>query len=205
MPAGATAAAHTSITTLARFEEELMHVQRSILLFGILGILAVPIGADAQLVRSGSPELTFKAFGTIGFSMTGKTAEVNVSDTAQNISVIVPLGTLSTDNGVRDKHLKDRLEVTKYPTAELSVSKAALKIPAEGQNSSADTDGTLKLHGQSRTVRFHYEAKRNGNAYHVDGKMRVNFNQFGVEVPSYLGITVKPDVDVAVHFDAVDK
>jgi polyisoprenoid-binding protein YceI len=182
-----------------------MYVQRSILLFGILGILAVPIGADAQLVRSGSPELTFKAFGTIGFSMTGKTAEVNVSDTAQSISVIVPLGTLSTDNGVRDKHLKDRLEVTKYPTAELSVSKSALKIPAEGQNSSADTEGTLKLHGQSRAVRFHYEAKRNGNAYHVDGKMRVNFNQFGVEVPSYLGITVKPDVDVAVHFDAVDK
>ena len=182
-----------------------MLVQRSLFVLGILGVLAIPIAADAQLVRSGSPELSFKAFGTIGFSMTGKTSELNVSDSAQSISVIVPVGTLSTDNDLRDKHMKERLEVAKYPSAELSVAKSALNLPAAGQNSSGDAEGTLKLHGQNRPVKFHYDAKRNGNAYHVDGKMRVNFNQFGIEVPSYLGITVKPDVEVAVRFDAVDK
>jgi hypothetical protein len=38
-----------------------MYVQRSILLFGLLGILAIPSGADAQLVRSMPIRLVAKA------------------------------------------------------------------------------------------------------------------------------------------------
>jgi hypothetical protein len=29
--------------------------------------------------------------------------------------------------------------------------------------------------------------------------------EFGIDVPSYLGVTVKPDVQVSVKFDATDK
>lgn len=38
------------------------------------------------------------------------------------------------------------------------------------------------------------------SGYAVDGRLRVNMNQMGIAVPAYLGVSVKPDVDVDVHF-----
>jgi polyisoprenoid-binding protein YceI len=97
------------------------------------------------------------------------------------------------------------LEVQKYPQAELSVPRASLKIPGAGQESAEETQGTLRLHGQNHPVKFQYRAKRNGDTFAVQGTMHLNMNEYGITVPAYLGITVKPDIEVAVKFDAVDK
>ena len=35
--------------------------------------------------------------------------------------------------------------------------------------------------------------------------MHLNMNDFAIEVPSYLGVTVKPDVDVIAQFDVIDE
>jgi hypothetical protein len=35
------------------------------------------------------------------------------------------------------------------------------------------------------------------------GKFRINMNDFGITVPVYLGVTVKPDVDVTANFKLV--
>jgi hypothetical protein len=35
--------------------------------------------------------------------------------------------------------------------------------------------------------------------------MHLNMNDFGIQVPSYLGVTVKPDVDVAAQFEVTDE
>jgi polyisoprenoid-binding protein YceI len=182
-----------------------MKIPRSVFALGLLALVALPYSADAQLTRSGSPEVSFTATGTLGFSMVGKTSELNVSDSAQAITVAVDTTALSTGIGVRDTHMKNYLEVDKFKATSLSVSKSALKIPAAGQTTSGDADGTLSLHGQTHPVKFHYTAKRDGNKFAVDGTMNVNMNDFGIVVKSYLGITVKPKVDINVHFDAVDK
>ncbi len=168
--------------------------------------LTLPCVADAQLVRSGSPDLSFTASGPGGLNIVGKTSDLNVADGAKNITITVPLSNLSTGISLRDKHMKEKyLEVQKYPNAELEVARAALKIPATGAQAAADAEGILRLHGQARPVKFHYQAKRDGSKYAVQGTMHLNMRDYGIVVPSYLGITVKPDVDVAVNFDAVDK
>ena len=167
----------------------------------------LPTVADAQFVRSGgAPDVSFTAAGPAGFKIVGKSSDLSVSDSQAAVTVSVPLSGLVTGIELRDRHMKEKyLEVQKYPQAELSVSRAALKIPGSGQESSDDAQGTLRLHGQTHPVKFHYKAKRNGDAYSVQGSMHVNMNDYGINVPSYLGITVKPDVEVAVKFDVVDK
>ena len=62
----------------------------------------------------------------------------------------------------------------------------------------------MQLHGKSKPITFHYTAKRDGNVFHVNGTIHVNIVDFGIEIPSYLGVSVKPDVDVTVRFDAND-
>ena len=175
-----------------------------IAMFAPVAIL-IPFAADAQLTRSGSPDLSFVAKGTAGLTITGKTSELSVTDNSRSVVVKVPLDGLATGISLRDKHMKDYLEASKYPAAELEVVRSSIKFPGPGQEASADADGTLKLHGVSRPVKVHYRAKRNGDTYAVNGSLHVNMNDYEIKVPSYLGITVKPDVDVSVRFDAVDK
>ena len=64
----------------------------------------------------------------------------------------------------------------------------------------SDAPATLTLHGQSRPVSVHYDAKDDGATFATHGALRVNMNDYGITVPVYLGVTVKPDVDVSASF-----
>lgn len=170
----------------------------------VAGLL--PMVADAQFVRSGEPDVAFTAAGPAGLKFDGKSSQLAVSESANTLTVTVPLAAFKTGIDLRDKHMKEKyLEVQKYPQAELSVARSALKIPAVGQEASQEADGKLSLHGQTHPIKFQYQAKRNGDSFAVHGTMRLNMKDYGIDVPSYLGVTVKPDIDVAVKFDAIDK
>jgi polyisoprenoid-binding protein YceI len=97
---------------------------------------------------------------------------------------------------MREKYL----EVPKYPSATLVVARSALKLPAAGAGVAVDVPGTLKLHGQTKPITFHYEATGDASGFAARGRFRVNMNDFGISVPVYLGVTVKPDVDVTASF-----
>jgi polyisoprenoid-binding protein YceI len=172
----------------------------------LLGALALSVGADAKMSRAGGAAVSFVAVGPAGMKIEGKSGELAVSEEGDDLIVSVPLSPLTTGIELRDKHMREKyLEVGKYPTAELRVPKASIHLPEDGQTSSGDATGTMKLHGRTKSVPFHYEAKRNGPAYVAKGSVRVNMKAFGIEVPSYMGVTVKPDVNVSVAFGAVDR
>jgi len=165
----------------------------------------VPSDAPAQLSEAGSPTIKFIAIGPAGMHIEGKTSELKVLDKNQTISVSVPLARLETGIGLRDTHMREKyLEVQKHPTAELKVARAVLTFPAANAAASADATGDLTLHGVTKPVKFHYEVKH-GADYAVASKMHVNMNDFNITVPSYLGVSVKPDVDIDVSFHVVDR
>jgi polyisoprenoid-binding protein YceI len=62
----------------------------------------------------------------------------------------------------------------------------------------------MTIHGQSRPMTFSYRAHRDHQSYDVTGSLRINIKDYGIDVPSYLGVTVKPDVDITVHYVATD-
>ena len=68
---------------------------------------------------------------------------------------------------------------------------------------SAANGGSATIHGQSKDVTFHYVAKNSG-VIDVTGTTRINVNDFGVKPRSYLGVGIKPDIDINVHFQAKD-
>ena len=115
------------------------------------------------------------------------------------------LATLDTGIELRNRHMREKyLEVQKYPNAMLVVDRSTLRLPDEGRESSGSANGTITIHGQSRPVSFTYKVHRNREAFDVTGSVHVNMNDYGIQVPSYLGITVKPDVDIVAGFVAHD-
>ena len=173
-------------------------------LFGVAALAALPAIADATLRASGTPEVKFTATGPAGLNIVGATHELAVADDGTNVTVRVPLRRLSTGIDLRDEHLKRDLDISHFRTAELTVARSALRLPTGGAVE-ARARGKLKLHGQERDISFHYTAERRRNAIHVEGSARVKMTSFGIAQPTYLGMTVRPDVDVAATFDVIDQ
>jgi polyisoprenoid-binding protein YceI len=165
-----------------------------------MAIVATTALAGAALSKPSDVKVKFIASGPAGLKIEGTTSDLDVADDGTNIVLTVKLANVDTGIAIRDKHTKECLEVEKYPDTKLTVARSALKLPAAGDKSSGDSPATLKLHGKDLPTSVHYDIKGDGSAFLVDGKLHINIKDAGITAPSYAGITVKPDVDVDVHF-----
>jgi polyisoprenoid-binding protein YceI len=170
----------------------------------LFAALSFSLVAAARLSTTGTPSAGFRASGPGGINIDGKTSDLKVADDGTTVNVTVQLGNLDTGMGLRDKHTKEALEVTTYPTAELKVARSELKFPAAGGESTGDAKGKLTIHGQTKDVTFHYTAGLAGDTLSVKGSSNVNMTDFGIKTPSYLGVGVKPEVVISVSFQAKD-
>jgi len=170
----------------------------------VLALITFSLVAAARLSRAGDASTSFKVAGPAGLNIEGKVPDMSIADDGATVTITVPLENLSTGIALRDKHTKNALEVATYPNCTLAVARSALKFPAAGADSSGDAPGKMTLHGQTRDVTFHYTAHLDGDTLDVSGTTRINVDDFGVKRPSYLGVTVKPDVDIATTFHAKD-
>jgi polyisoprenoid-binding protein YceI len=168
--------------------------------FGTVALVcAAP--ALAGLAVTSDRLVTFHAKGPAGLGIDGKGNDVKMSDTAGSLDVTVGLASLRTGIALRDRHMREKyLETHKYPTAKLHVDKHAIQFPSRGKTVNARSSGLLTLHGVTKRVPFRYSATGTPQRASVNGLLHVNMNDFKIHVPSYLGVTVKPDVEVAVKF-----
>lgn len=146
----------------------------------------------------------FNGSGPGGFKIEGTTAAVDVKDPdGKSLTVVVALKDLSTGIALRDSHMRDKyLEVGKFPETTLVVPLSALTIPADGKDGEGDAKGNVTLHGVTKEQAFHYKASCKAGVCDVTGTLPLNMNDYGIKVPSYLGITVKPDLTLTVTFQA---
>lgn len=166
-----------------------------------LSALTTVATADAAWSSSGERRASFKALGPGGLAIEGKGNDVTVKDQGNEIAVIVGLNQMKTGIDLRDRHMREKyLETNKYPKATFTVEKSKVKLPG-----GSEVEGTLQLHGVTKPIKVKYDAKGTDQSLHVQGTARLNMKDFGIQVPSYLGVTVKPDVTVSVQFDAVNK
>jgi hypothetical protein len=170
------------------------------------GVLGFSVAAHAKLSKVSGPDISFTLIGPAGMKIVGTGNELRVVDDGAAVKVTVPLANMKTGISVRDKHMHEKyLQTANFPSADLSVPRASLKSPAAGSNVAQDAAGTLTLHGKSKPVNFHYTSSREGTKFKVHGSMHLNMNDYGIEVPSYLGVTVKPDVDVIAQFEVAEE
>lgn len=143
-------------------------------------------------VQSGSVE--FLAIGTPSFiKVKGEgakpTGTVTIAGGKATGEFKLDLTQFKTGMEKRDTHMKETLEVEKYPTATITFKDVA--VP----NGKATIPAELELHGQKKPVSL--EAEFTGGK--ASGKMRVKLSEFGIKPPSFAGVTVKDDVDVTIN------
>lgn len=163
------------------------------------------IPAAAALGNAGESKVVFKATGPAGLSFEGKNRNVALTESGNNVVLTVKIDGFTTGIALRDRHMKEKyLETSKYPTARFEVDKSKLKFPSGG-SVSGSTEGKLTMHGVTRPVKISYRAEGDSKRAKVEGSAQLNIKEFNIDVPSYLGVTVKPNVDVQVQLGVVDK
>lgn len=161
----------------------------------LLAGLVVSLGFAQPNVGS-VEEVGFIAVGPAGFKINGKTASISVAEEGDFYVLSVPMDTVKTGIDLRDRHMREKyVETQKFPNAELKVSKASLK-EGDGQNAK----GLFKVHGVEKEVAVNYSVSKNAEALLVKGTFNLNLKEHGIEVPNYLGVTVKPEVVVRATF-----
>lgn len=178
-------------------------LSRSALFLGLC--MLAPSAAWAEKLV-GPNSVTFLATGPGGLKIEGKTAALEVKEADGKVTFTVPLAGLDTGIELRNKHMKEKyLEVGKFPTATLVVERATVKPPADGANIAATAPGTLTIHGQTKPATVQYTAKKEQGVYAATGTLNIKLADFGIEVPNYMGITVKQDVEIKVTFKVSEK
>ena len=60
----------------------------------------------------------------------------------------------------------------------------------------------MSLHGKTHDVDARYRIVRTGNRYQVSGNVPINLKDYDIDVPSYLGVTIQPDIETSASFTA---
>ena len=164
-------------------------------------VLALSSAAGAAVTQTGPAAASFTGKGPAGFKLEGKSDQVLVKQDGTRVAVSVPLATLDTGIEVRNRHMREKyLETDKYPNATLLVERSSIKLPAEGATVQGSGRGEMTLHGKTKPVTFQYVIRRENGVYVAEGRVPLNMKEFDINIPSYLGVTVKPDVETAVTF-----
>ncbi len=164
--------------------------------------------ALAAFQVDGKPKVSFFAEGSPGaLDIEGKTSDLSLTDDGTTVKAKVKLEGVSTGIDLRDHHMKEKyLEVGQFPDASVSFARADLQLPTEvGKSTKGELSGTFNCHGVDQPVTVTYSVKKSKSGYAVDASFEYNASNHGVEIPSYLGITVSPEQNARVRFNMTDE
>lgn len=172
----------------------------------VLLLLALPGISEAALELKGVPEsgaVNFLAIGRpsmlkIHGKAPGPTGSFRVDGDKLSGSAEFEIAQLDTGINLRNEHMKEKyLEIKDHPKALLSLTDTPVDKEFENTLSNSGErpfKGKLQLHGQEKEVSGKYRAKDGI----VKAEFQIKLTDFGIEIPSYLGIKVAETVDVSV-------
>lgn len=176
--------------------------------FAALLACTAEVGSAAELKLSA-------ADGEVAFEATGRPSALRIRGTTHSLDgtlkataaglsgdLTVDLDTLDTGLKMRNEHMKNKyLETPRFPKAQLHIGKVGeLKQGAKLVTGLLPFEGTLKLHGVEKPVTGTVELKaiRADSAVPFVATFTISIKDFGINTPSFAGITVTDTVSVKV-------
>jgi len=157
--------------------------------------------------------------GNVGFLAIGKPSAIKIrgKGTAPKGAILVAgkdiqgeftfdENSLDTGINLRDRHMKEKyLQTEKYPTAKFKITK--LTLPAEFaatgfKAENIPVEGDLTLHGITKPVKGTATIACNSGVATGHIAFGTQITEYGIEIPSYMGVKVADHVDVDVDLQA---
>ena len=147
------------------------------------------ISSQIDFMAEGKP-----AFVKANGSVLLKNTNLVIKDKIISGKIEIDLNSLNSGIELRDEHLKNKyLMTTQYPIATLTLkNKQMLSFNDEEQV----IKGHLNFHGKSRDVNIVTKFKNQGSQFISNGKFELKLSDFGVDLPSFQGITAADKVTI---------
>ena len=183
-----------------------MNIRGTLLAASLLSALALPLVAEAAMQAGSKVKVAFFASGSPGFlDIEGDSNTLTVADDGTKLSFTVPMKSVHTGIDMRDDHMNNEyVDVAHFPNAVLTFAKADVKWPDVGATSKGSVKATFNIHGQDQAVSVDYTIKHAGTTYSVSAKFNYDASAYGIQIPSYMGITVDPKQRAEVNLDLID-
>ncbi len=152
--------------------------------------------AFAGWTAAGESKVSFFASGPAGFKIDGSCTKIDVKDDGKNLVFAINLNDVDTGMSLRNKHMLEDIEAEKLPNASLSVPLSALKVPEDGKSLESECKGTWTMHGTTKDITVKYKASCKAGVCDIEGEGPINTKDHGIKIRSYMGITVKPDMNI---------
>ena len=180
-----------------------------------LSAIVVLALASAAVTAHASELKLSAADGEVAFEATGRPSALRIRGTTHSLEgtikstaagltgdVTVDLDSLDTGLKMRNEHMKKKyLETPKFPKAQLHIAKVGeFKQGGKVAVGSFPFEGTLKLHGVEKAITGVVELKavRADAALPIIATFTISIKDFGINTPSFAGITVTDTVNVKV-------
>jgi len=158
-------------------------------------------GGDVAVVVPLKPGGAFEAKTS---SLSGELTAGAERPLALDGEISVDLATVDTGIGLRNRHLGERLELSRGEGFAKAVLSEIVLKDAGGAAFRGKTafEGTLLLHGVKRPVTGQGEILDGGAGLRVQAEFVLTLTDFGIEPPQYMGVGVTNKLVVKVAFTA---
>lgn len=119
----------------------------------------------------------------------------------------IDLREFTTGIATRDKHMKEKYLHTDKPENQFAKFKvSSIEIPGKDVPASGEVpakiSGTLTLHGKTLPVSSESKLKIDGQKLSTNLQLKLKLTDYGIEIPSFAGVTVAENVDVDIKLEA---
>lgn len=144
------------------------------------------------------------------FTPVGKTSAVSgtlvlAGGRFETSTITVGLGSLTTDNAMRDRHVQAALNTAKYPNAIFAITGEQSGSAAVDAGGTTDVKltGNMTVDGTQKPVVWDATVQLTGNTLHLTATAALNMSLFGVKPPSIPGfVAVKDGIELGADLTA---
>lgn len=106
------------------------------------------------------------------------------------------LETFETGIKLRDEHMKSKyLEIAQFPEARIKIMQ--LSLPSEfGEFKGVEFSGIMLLHGKEKTISGRADISTGVNTHKITADFAVKLSDFGISIPSFVGVIVAEEVRI---------
>ena len=113
------------------------------------------------------------------------------------------LKSLKTGISLRDKHLKEKYLKVNEKGKDFATLKVVDFVFPEGKKGKVKLKAKLRLNNVEREVSIKLKLKPQGKGVSVKGGFDIILTDYGIEIPSFKGITVAEKVEISVDLKAI--
>jgi polyisoprenoid-binding protein YceI len=123
------------------------------------------------------------------------------TDPAPKMHVELPVEQLRSGNMLQDREMWKLIDSRRFPTISADLRSVERRL-GDGKYTAS---GDITLAGRQRRYEGTLAVARDGDRVRVEGELRVDIREFGLNPPRFLMFKVEPEVNVRLHLVAAVK